>query len=248
MSIIRALRADIASGVIAPGSRLPTERDLAGFFGVSQPTVREAVRGLEALGLVESRHGSGVYVKSSRQDFVFNSLEVLLQMQQAHILEVFEVRRALGLYSVRLACAGATDADIDAMEAALRRASVADNLQDIGEAILDFQVAFSSAGGNALLTALETVLIRILLQIQKMAYERRAPGWWRGYTQELNAHRLRIVAALRARDHESVLKEWSDYFDAQYKRFYEDPVLSRITLNDNEAIAAVRDIAINFSG
>ncbi|NUP16084.1 MAG: FadR family transcriptional regulator [Streptomyces sp.] len=245
-SIIETLRADIASGALAPGARLPTERDLAAHFGVSQPTVREAVRGLEAVGLVESRHGSGVYVNASRQDFVSHSLETLLQMQQAHVLDVFDVRRALGMYVVRRACEGATAADIDNMESALRRAVEATDPHAIADAILDFQVTFSAAAGNALLTAIESVLVKILLQIQTMAYVDKDDAWWRQYADEFMGQRQDVLRSLRAGDHQAVEREWTRYLDAQYERFRRDPVLSQVTLDDRQAIAAVRDIAISL--
>jgi len=52
----------IDTGAFAPGTRLPSERDLAGQFGVSRPTIREAMIALEIAGLVDVRSGSGVYV------------------------------------------------------------------------------------------------------------------------------------------------------------------------------------------
>src|SRR3546814_4312288 len=61
-AIIGALQADIASGRYAPGDRLPPERALVERFEVSRLTVREAVIGMEILGLVEARRGAGVYV------------------------------------------------------------------------------------------------------------------------------------------------------------------------------------------
>lgn len=59
------LRSEIAAGQYAPGSRLPTEVELSERFGVSRPTVRNAIRQLEALGLVTTRHGSGTFVNKS---------------------------------------------------------------------------------------------------------------------------------------------------------------------------------------
>ncbi|WP_405728851.1 GntR family transcriptional regulator [Streptomyces sp. NBC_00028] len=245
-SIMQTLRADIASGVLSPGARLPTERELAAHFGVSQPTVREAVRGLEAIGLIESRHGSGVYVNASRQDFVSHSLQTLLQMQQAHILDVFDVRRALGMHSVRRACEAITAADIEAMEAALRQATEATDPYAIADGLLDFQITFSAAAGNALLTAMESVLIRILLQIQNMAYADKDDAWQREYAAELVEHRHDVLRALRAGEHQAVEQAWARYFDAQHERFRRDPVLSHVTLDDRQAIEAVRDIAISL--
>src|SRR5208283_4741080 len=55
----------IHKGVYLPGQRLPSERDLADRFGVSRPTVREAIIALDIQGLIEARHGSGIYVTAS---------------------------------------------------------------------------------------------------------------------------------------------------------------------------------------
>jgi len=57
-----SIMALIKTGDYKPGSRLPSERDLAVAYKVSRPTVREAMIALEILGLVESRHGSGIYI------------------------------------------------------------------------------------------------------------------------------------------------------------------------------------------
>src|SRR3954463_9031870 len=56
------LRSELAAGGSPPGSRLPTETKLAEHFGVSRPTVRAALRELEALGLVRTQHGVGTFV------------------------------------------------------------------------------------------------------------------------------------------------------------------------------------------
>ena len=57
-----SILASIESGGYKPGTRLPSERDLAVAFKVSRPTIREAMIALEIRGLVESRHGSGIYI------------------------------------------------------------------------------------------------------------------------------------------------------------------------------------------
>jgi GntR family transcriptional repressor for pyruvate dehydrogenase complex len=61
-TIVDAILAAIGQGEYAPGKRLPSERELADRFGVSRPTVREAMIALEIRGVVEPRHGSGIYV------------------------------------------------------------------------------------------------------------------------------------------------------------------------------------------
>src|ERR1700760_2071488 len=72
--IIEYLRSQIAAGTLARSERLPNERALADYFGVSQPTVREATRALEAMGLIEVRHGSGAYVSADPQSLLATSI------------------------------------------------------------------------------------------------------------------------------------------------------------------------------
>src|ERR687893_1979319 len=56
------LRELVSSGALQPGDKLPSERELASRLGVSRPTLREAVRGLVIMGLLETRHGAGTFV------------------------------------------------------------------------------------------------------------------------------------------------------------------------------------------
>jgi len=241
---MRSLRADIVTGLLPSGGRLPSEKELAKLFGVSQPTVREAISGLEAIGLLQSRHGSGVYVNSNAQEFVANAFEALLQMQRAHILDVVDVRRALGLYSVGLACDNATDEDMEIIEAALRRAEAGGDARSIVQGITDFQVAISAAGHNPLLAAVESVLIRILMQFQLMAHGERSNKWWSAYIGQFTSHRHRLLDALRKRDREAVIHEWEAYLRHQQARFADDPLLSGISLSDRLALDTLDEVNI----
>ncbi|MDX1736553.1 MAG: GntR family transcriptional regulator, partial [Halioglobus sp.] len=64
LQVAQQLQQHIDAGAFAVGQRLPSERDLANQFGVSRPTIREAMIALEIAGLVEVRSGSGVYVRA----------------------------------------------------------------------------------------------------------------------------------------------------------------------------------------
>src|SRR5690606_7843013 len=114
--IVEVLRAGIATGELPRGSRLPRERDLARHFAVSPPTVREAVRVLEAMGLLEIRHGSGTYVTGDPQPFIAASLQTLLQMRSVTLLDVLDLRRALAGHLARRIVRDATDDDIEVLE------------------------------------------------------------------------------------------------------------------------------------
>src|ERR1700759_961064 len=76
--IIEVLREEIVSGRLPPGARLPTERELANHYGVSQPTVREVIRAFDVMGLVDVRHGSGAYVRGDSAYLMATALQTML--------------------------------------------------------------------------------------------------------------------------------------------------------------------------
>ena len=92
--IVDQIREAIASGGIAPGERLPSERDLGVAFGVSRTTLREALRALEAQGVIEIRTGSrgGAFVAEPSAEHVAGALGALLRFRSATARELAEFR------------------------------------------------------------------------------------------------------------------------------------------------------------
>lgn len=93
-----------------PGDRLPAERDLAEAFGVSRTVVREAVKVLEARGILESQTGSGLYVREPDSSTISRSLRLYLQLldQDGIDLRLAEIRRVLEVEIAALAAVRAT--------------------------------------------------------------------------------------------------------------------------------------------
>jgi DNA-binding FadR family transcriptional regulator len=113
--VIDQLRAQVATGAWPVGTRIPTEPELASSLGVGRNTVREAIRALVHAGVLESRQGSGTYVRAETE----LSGVVRRRVADATTRDVFEVRRALEVEAARLAAARRTEADIAALRAAL---------------------------------------------------------------------------------------------------------------------------------
>lgn len=99
------LREQIASGRWPVGSRIPSEHELVAILGISRNTVREAVRALVHLGLLEARAGDGTYVR------VASEMEAVLlrRAATAHLSEVFELRAVLEEHAAGLAAQRRTD-------------------------------------------------------------------------------------------------------------------------------------------
>ena len=83
----------IRTGNLRPGDRLPPERELVDIFSISRPSLREAMRALSTLGIVESRHGGGTFVTALDARTLLAPLDIFLQLSQVNIEDTFESRR-----------------------------------------------------------------------------------------------------------------------------------------------------------
>jgi GntR family transcriptional repressor for pyruvate dehydrogenase complex len=121
------LRELVSSGALRPGDKLPSERELAGRLGVSRPTLREAVRGLVIMGLLETRHGAGTFVVRAAPLEV-DAFTVTIDMQDAPIQELFEIRLLLEPSVTERATARITEVELAELHDKLDRmeASVGD--------------------------------------------------------------------------------------------------------------------------
>lgn len=102
----------IASGRVKPGSALPAEAELARIFGVSKPSVREALRELAAIGAVEIVHGKPARVRAMNSMPLVNFFNLAVSSQPGSLHEAVELRRGLEVESALLACERATGEDI----------------------------------------------------------------------------------------------------------------------------------------
>src|SRR5919202_2607288 len=116
-AIVEQMRTAILSGRLKQGERLPPERELASQFGVSRVTVRDALRALEATGLVEIRVGArgGAFVRAPSGSIVGQAMADMMVMAAVSADDVVEARLLVELGTVTLACARATDEDLEAL-------------------------------------------------------------------------------------------------------------------------------------
>ncbi|MBB5320505.1 FadR/GntR family transcriptional regulator [Marinobacter oulmenensis] len=117
---IESLRQTIESGEWPIGTRLPVEAELSEALGISRNTIREAVRVLVHVGMLETRQGDGTYVRASR-----DAGETLRRIARSRLAEQIEVRIMLETEAARLAATRRTDQDLKAMTSALDARSAA---------------------------------------------------------------------------------------------------------------------------
>jgi GntR family transcriptional repressor for pyruvate dehydrogenase complex len=196
--LAESLAIGIRDGQLPPGQRLPTEAGLAQRFGVSRTVVREALSRLRTLGLIETRQGSGAYVKAVPGP-ALSDLSLSLDGSIGAVLQMVEVRRALEAESAALAAARRTPAQLRKIRQALTRLErqVGSGGDGVEEDVA-FHAAIAQASGNPFLLATLTYLSQFLREATRVtrANEARHDELQRQVRHEHAA----IVAAIEAGD------------------------------------------------
>jgi GntR family transcriptional repressor for pyruvate dehydrogenase complex len=207
--IAEDLRGQIASGEIPHGARLPAERDLAERYRVSGPTVREALQGLNAMGLLDVRHGSGTYVSALADTLIARALGTVIQLQRVSVQDLLGLLGALNGYAARLAVARCTDDDVAALDEAVEEITAARDIDGLQNAVKHFITGLAGAAHDPLLLALVSFLVDIQVELAM------TPGStfdeWQHLVTLLQPDRIAIVDALKRRD--------ADEFAARIRAF-----------------------------
>jgi GntR family transcriptional repressor for pyruvate dehydrogenase complex len=214
--ILQDLRVDILGGRFPRGAKLPTERELAAGYGVSGATVREAVRGLIASGLVEVRHGSGAYVTGDAFGLLDAPLRSMIQMERIGVAEVLGVLKALNMYAAELAATRAAAADAGRLRESLLALDTAQDADELSLRLTIFLNELAVISGNPLLAVLSGFLagIQVNLAVQLSGGSFAA---WRKTVQRLSKERERLVAAIEAHDAPAARQAAGDYHDRAIK-------------------------------
>lgn len=203
--VIDRLRAFIDSADLQPGDRLMSERELAERLGVSRTSVRQALTALRAQGMVEIRHGDGVYLLRSPGDLIPNLAAEIAGSEVDHAM-IWEVREGIEVEAARVAAARRREDDLVAMRAAL--AAMADSVREGGDGIAGdraFHAAVATASHNPLLRELVAQLSEAIdrTSAASLTVAGRPPI-------SLEAHH-RILAAVEAGDGEEAAERMRDH-------------------------------------
>lgn len=150
--------AQIREGRYRAGDRLPTERELAEQLGVGRTSVREGLRFLEKLGILEIRQGTGTVVRSLSLGEVFEHLvpvQTIIELPDKDVRHIMHVRRVLEAESAQLAALHATERQLGRLEELLNgMAASLENPRDYLEMDLEFHVVVAEAAANPVLAQL----------------------------------------------------------------------------------------------
>ena len=162
----------IGQGRLKSGDQLPSERELSETFKVSRTSVREAIRALESLGLIQSRPGDGTFVSTPSIESLIHPMASALFHEKRSQVELFETRRIIEPQLAALAAERATPKDLERMEA-----SLADQEREIAaggsgvEADAAFHFAIAEAARNAVLLRLVNAIVDLLHQSREKSLQ-----------------------------------------------------------------------------
>lgn len=188
----------IANRELVPGQRLPREVDLAAQLGLSRNSLREAVRALTLIRVLETRQGDGTYVTSLSSRLLLESVSFVTHLlSDAQMLEIWEVRRLLEPAATALAAARMTKAEQMRLKECLDRFGNAATVEETMQADEDFHRHIAACSGNTVLeSVLETMSARTLrVRTWRKAVDR---DHWRAALDE----HLPIYDAILGRDPE----------------------------------------------
>jgi GntR family transcriptional regulator, transcriptional repressor for pyruvate dehydrogenase complex len=163
---VNKIRELIIAGDLQPGDRLPQESALADQLGISRNSMREAVRILEQMRVLNVRHGSGTYVSSLEPSVLLEGISFAVEMMRDQTLrEVIEVRQLLEPAATRLAVQRMTPAKLEVIRAAYEIHSSQTSIEDLVHCDLEFHSAIIRAADNStlfsILDGLSTKTVRL---------------------------------------------------------------------------------------
>ncbi|MEU5241449.1 FadR/GntR family transcriptional regulator [Streptomyces lydicus] len=201
---IEKIKGMIVSGALRPGDRLPKESELAADLGLSRNSLREAVRALSLIRILDVRQGDGTYVTSLDPQLLLEAMSFVVDFHRDDtVLEFLAVRRILEPAATAMAAGRIGPVELDELEAQLDALGPDPSVEDLVAGDLEFHRGIVAASGNSVLCSL----------LDGLSGPTTRARIWRGLTQEdavrrtLTEHRA-ILGALRDHDAEAA-RAWA---------------------------------------
>lgn len=211
---IEKIKSMITSGELRPGDRLPKEADLAALLGLSRNSLREAVRALSLVRILDVRQGDGTYVTSLEPRVLLDGLGFIADLHHdSTVLEFFEVRRILEPAATALAAQQIGQETVAELRELLAKVSDESAVQDLVDNDLEFHRRIAEASGNSVLCSLvdtlcgPTVRARVWGGFTREGVRRRTLDEHQAIVDALASHQPDLARAL-ATVHIAAVEQW----------------------------------------
>jgi GntR family transcriptional repressor for pyruvate dehydrogenase complex len=198
--VVNGIKRMILAGELRPGERLPIEKELAETLGVSRGSLREGVRALSILGVLNTRQGDGTYVTALDVSRLLAPMGFVVDLQgEGQAREVHAIRRLLECEAARLAATRITDEALEEARLLLEEAGrILDETPDAHERIIEIDIAFhriiAQHTGNSVLTGMieafasRTVRARLWRSLREEGIDRRTHAEHNAIWRALHFH------------------------------------------------------------
>ncbi|HUP31464.1 MAG TPA: FCD domain-containing protein [Gaiellaceae bacterium] len=226
--VIGQLRTGLIERRLAAGDRLPSERDLAEQFGISRTSVREALRVLEALGVVSVRPGAenGAILLDGPGSALGDLLEFQLALRNIEVVHILEFRRVIESWAAGAAAERACEEELAELKAIVDEMAQPQDQEQFEAVDATFHLTLARLSGNGLLV--------LILEGARSAIERlmhqaiSSAGEWEPVRDRLVAEHSEIYAAIAARDASLA----SSLVDRHIEGFYTQPTVRDVFATD----------------
>ncbi len=207
--VSRILVAHLMRGQWREGEKIPAERDLCLKLRVGRASLREALKALEIMGLIETRVGDGTYVCSRSQFFAKPLLWVIAGGSESQARELVEARTLIEVELAGLAAERASDESIELLERELRRmADAIDDPEEFVQADVSFHLLLGLAASNGILVNALNLIRNLLRQWMLTAVSRK------GIAEKAYAQHKRILRAIKDHDGRAARKAMQNHLHA----------------------------------
>jgi GntR family transcriptional repressor for pyruvate dehydrogenase complex len=201
---IEKIKNMITSGALRAGDRLPREADLAADLGLSRSSLREAVKALELVNILDVRRGDGTYVTSLEPGLLLEALSFIIDFHRDDtVLEFLQVRRILEPAATAMAASKITDTEVAGLRALLDELGTGPSIEDLVRSDVEFHRRIAEYAGNSVLTSL----------LDSLAAPTMRARVWRGLTQEGTTQRTlaehRAILDALATHQPDVARSWA---------------------------------------
>ena len=200
-SVVRQIELLILRGILRPGERLPSERDLSDRMGVSRPSLRDAVTVLQDRGLLVSRAGAGIYVADVLGSAFSEALVQLFATHEEAVFDYIAFRRDMEGLAAERAARRASDTDLRVVDAVFNKMEAAHSgrsPEDEARLDADFHMAIIEASHNVIMLHMMRSMFDLLRE--GVFYNRQVMFKQRATRDMLLDQHRAINAALQARD------------------------------------------------
>ncbi|MBE6064069.1 FadR/GntR family transcriptional regulator [Clostridium cochlearium] len=209
--VIEQIKDMIYKGILKKGDKLPSERHMVEKLQVSRTSVREALRCLEIIGLIESRQGEGNFIKENFENGLIEPLSVMFMLKDSKSEEILELRKIIEIGTVQLAAKRISKSELDELKELKEKLKNLNKEENLAEIDREFHYKIAEASQNFLLLGVLNAISSLMESYIKDA--RKSILEEEGNRQELIKQHENIFEALNNNNEDEAIKAMTKHLD-----------------------------------